>query len=160
MFLLFKSRRPKQRCVKDTIIPDIITIGFCLTNGTPSKELDKVLSKQSDDSQGNDDVAVSNMSALIQKVQKLSSDLKKIKSDFETIQNKQMKKDLRQLRSDRHVNYVVTESTNQQTSEAGLTGTSAEDTGNVVLDTPNEDTDAVRDILVSSDNSSKSGSDS
>ena len=40
----FKGRRPINRQVKHTLIPDIYQLGLSLCNGTPSRDLDKVFS--------------------------------------------------------------------------------------------------------------------
>ena len=103
VFPLYSTRSLKQRRVKDTVISDIIIMGFSLANGTPSKDLDKVLSKPNDGGLGMDDVSISEMSSLIQRVQSLSVELCALKVSFEALQkeNEQWRDEIRQLKSER-----------------------------------------------------------
>ena len=85
-FPLYETRNPKQRHVKDTIISDIVAMGFSLANGSSSKGLDKVLSKSNEQTNCPDEICISELSSLLQKVQHMGVELHTLTVKVESLE--------------------------------------------------------------------------
>ena len=100
-FPLYKTRNPKQRRVKDTLFSDIITMECSLANGSPSKDLDKVLSESNEQTNSPDEICISELSFLLQKVQLMGVQLRTLTVKVESLEleNQQLKDDILALES-------------------------------------------------------------